>query len=59
MSVIESYWEDQLALLRVELREARETIAALRLQLAITLDRAEHAEDRLRILREEISDARA
>lgn len=58
MSVMEDYREQQVELLKQSLREAEQTIASLRTQLTLALDRAERAEDRCRLLSEEIEEAR-
>ena len=57
MSALE-YREQQVGMYREALREAHEEIATLKTQLAMALDRAEIAEDRNRVLREEIREAR-
>ena len=58
MSVMDSWREEQVEMFKQALREANETIATLRTELTMALDRAERAEDRARILQEEILEAR-
>lgn len=58
-TIIEHYREDQVGMLRDMLAEANRSRAELQTLLTMALDRAEHAEEQLRILREEIAEARA
>lgn len=53
-----AYREDQVQMLREMLRDARQTIDRQRAEILMALDRAEQAEAKLRILREEIAEAK-
>jgi phage shock protein A len=58
VSVVESWREEQVEMLKQALSEANASLAALRTELTMALDRAERAEEALRVLREEIAEAR-
>jgi len=58
MSLMDTWRDEQIEMLKESLRGEMELAESLRLQLAMALDRAEKAEAALRVLREEIADAR-
>lgn len=58
MNVIEAYRTEQVEMLRAELRQAQEKIVRLEAEQEMLVTRCETAEERLRILREEIREAR-
>ena len=58
MTVVDSWQQTEISELREALKDARQQNEHMRIELALVLDRAELAEDRLRVLREELREAR-